>query len=89
MENEITEIKTVDENGEEITLYVHDIVIYDDQEYAILTKSNSPEEEAVLMRLKTEGEDYVFEEIEDDDEFDLVSQAIMDDKERAEEEAGE
>ena len=39
------------------------------------------------MRLKTEGEDYIFEEIEDDDEFDLVSQAIMDDKERAEETA--
>ena len=85
MENEITEIKTVDENGEEITLYVHDIVIYDEQEYAILTKTDSPEEEVVLMRLKTEGEDYIFEEIEDDDEFDLVSQAIMDDKERAEE----
>ena len=87
MENEITEIKTVDENGEEITLYVHDIVIYDEQEYAILTKTDSPEEEVVLMRLKTEGEDYIFEEIEDDDEFDLVSQAIMDDKERAEEAA--
>ncbi|MBQ3101898.1 DUF1292 domain-containing protein [bacterium] len=87
MENEITEIKTVDENGEEITLYVHDIVIYDEQEYAILTKTDSPEEEVVLMRLKTEGEDYIFEEIEDDDEFDLVSQAIMDDKERAEETA--
>lgn len=89
MENEITEIKTVDENGEEITLFVHDIVIYDDQEYAILTKSNSPDEEAVLMRLKTEGEDYIFEEIEDDDEFDLVSQAIMDDKAQAEETSAE
>ena len=31
------------------------------------------------MRLKTEGDEYVFEVIEDDDEFDLVSQAIIDD----------
>ena len=38
------------------------------------------------MTLKTEGEEYIFEAIEDDDEFDLVSQAIIDDAAQEEEE---
>ncbi len=80
---ELQVIKTVDENGVEVNLKLMDIVNVDSQEYALLLPENadieSEDTEVVLMRLKTEGDSYIFEVIEDDDEFDLVSQAIIDD----------
>jgi hypothetical protein len=84
---ELQTIKTIDENGEEINLKLMDIVNVDGQEYALLLPEDADIEnddaEVILMRLKTEGESYVFEAIEDDDEFDLVSQAIIDDFEQS------
>ncbi len=80
---ELQTIKTIDENGKEIDLKLMDIVNVDSQEYALLLPKDadveSEDTQVVLMRLKTEGDSYIFETIEDDDEFDLVSQAIMDD----------
>ncbi len=82
-EKESEIITTVDEDGNELKLKLYDIVVVDDVEYALLLPAdadeNDDETELVLMRLTQEGEEYVFESIEDDDEFDLVSQAIIDD----------
>ena len=86
---EIKQITTIDEDGNEVNLVLLDIVTVDDQDYALLMAEediDSEEPETVLMRLKTEGEEYIFEAIEDDDEFDLVSQAIIDDAAQEDEE---
>ncbi len=76
-------IKTVDEKGNEQELKLLDIVSVDDIDYALLLPKDADpdndDEEVVLMRFKNENGEYIFEEIEDDDEFDLVAQAIIDD----------
>ena len=81
-------IETIDENGEVVNFELFDIVEVEDKEYALLLPSDSDEDndELVLMRLTKEGEDYVFEAIESDEEFDKVSEYIenladMDDEE--------
>ena len=54
-----------------------DIVDFEDQEYALLLPVDDEEnDEIVLMRLSKDGEDYLFEAIEDDEEFDKVSDYI-------------
>ncbi len=79
-------IETVDENGNVINFELYDIVEVEGQEYALLIPAesdNKEEEEVVLMRLSQEGEDYVFESIDDDAEFDKVAEYIesMDEEE--------
>ena len=70
-------IETVDENGNEIKFELFDIIVVDNQEYALLT---NPEEEdsenIVVMRLIQEGNGYSFETIEDDEEFEKVEEYI-------------
>ena len=73
-------IETVDEEGNVVNFELFDIVEFEEKEYALLlpvTKEEGLEEdEVVLMRLKQEGDEYVFEAIQDDAEFDKVSQYI-------------
>ena len=78
-------IKTIGENGEEVELKLLDIVNVNDVDYALLLPldadiDNEEECEIVLMRLKQDDSDYIFETIEDEDEFELVSQAIIEDE---------
>ncbi len=85
MKNEFEIIKTIDENGQEVELKLIDIVSVNDVDYALLVPAdtdidNEDECEIVLMRLKQDNSDYIFETIEDDDEFELVSQAIIEDE---------
>ncbi len=81
---ELQVIKTVGENGEEISLKLLDIVTVNDFDYALLLpvdediQDGSKEEaEVILMRLKQDASEYVFETIDDDEEFNLVSEAIL------------
>ena len=81
-------IETVDEDGNVITFVLYDIVEVDGQEYALLLPSEdaddeSDEGELVIMRLSKDGEDYIFETIDDDDEFNKVAAYIesLDDEE--------
>ena len=70
-------IETVDENGNEIKFELFDIIVVDNQEYALLT--NPEEEDAeniVVMRLIQEDGGYYFETIEDDEEFEKVEAYI-------------
>lgn len=71
-------IETIDENGEVVNFELFDIVEVEDKEYALLlpADSNDDNDELVLMRLTKEGEDYLFEAIESDEEFDKVSEYI-------------
>lgn len=85
-EREFEIIKTVGENGEEVELKLVDIVTVNDIDYALLLPAdadidNEEECEIVLMRLKQDNSEYLFETIEDDDEFELVSQAILEEEE--------
>ena len=81
-DNEFEIIKTVGEKGEEIELKLLDIVNVNNVDYALLLPvdadvENEEECEIVLMRLKQDNSDYIFETIEDEDEFELGSQAII------------
>jgi len=71
-------IETVDEEGNLVTFELFDILEFEDKEYALLLPSDSEDDndEVVLMRLSKDGEDYLFEAIEDDEEFDKVSEYI-------------
>ena len=73
-------IETVDENGNKVSFELLDIVTVDDIEYALLLPSEptdtDDENEVLVMRLKKDGEEFSFEAIEDDEEFDKVAQYI-------------
>ena len=93
MENEERQlIETVDEDGNVINFELFDIVEVDNQEYALLLPADDDEDsedsEIVLMRLTKDGEDYLFETIEDDEEFNKVEEYIktLEDEEDDEEE---
>lgn len=78
-------IKTLGEDGEEIELKVLDIVSINDMDYALLLPADEDEDdensEVVLMRMKKDkkSDEYIFETIEDDDEFEEVAKIISDD----------
>lgn len=72
-------IETVDENGNIITFELFDIVEVDEREYALLLPTDAQEgdeDELVLMRLTKDGEDYLFETIDNDDEFNRVAEYV-------------
>jgi uncharacterized protein YrzB (UPF0473 family) len=79
MDDEQQIIETLDENGNVIKFELFDIVEFDEKEYALLLPVEAEpdeEEELVLMRLTKDGEDYLFETINDDDEFQRVASHI-------------
>ena len=80
MENEEKQlIETVDEEGNVINFELFDIVEVDEHEYALLLPTESEEgedDEIVLMKLTKDGEDYLFETIDNDEEFEKVAKYI-------------
>lgn len=77
--NEDNIIETIDEDGEVIKFELFDVIEFEEREYALLLPvdaeidEDDDESEMVLMRLIKEGEDYSFETIDDEDEFERVS----------------
>ena len=81
-------IETVDEDGNVINFELIDIVQVEDDEsikdneYSLLLpvdengEESDEEKEVVLMKLIKDGEEYIFEAIEDDAEFDKVVEYI-------------
>lgn len=72
-------IETVDENGNNIKFQLFDIIEFEDKEYALLISADAneeDEEEIIIMRLLQEGDEYTFETIEDDEEFERVSEYL-------------
>lgn len=70
-------IETVDENGNEVKFELFDIIVFEEQEYALLTNPDDENDEnIVVMKLIKEDEGYSLETIEDDDEFEKVSEYI-------------
>ena len=82
-------IKTIGEHGEEVLMKLQEIVTVNDQDYALMSiveegvlPSNdyNDEDEVVIMKMIKDGDEYTFETIEDDEEFNLVASAISDDE---------
>ncbi|MBP3925087.1 DUF1292 domain-containing protein [bacterium] len=91
MANEDQIIETIDENGEKVKFELYDIVEVEEKEYALLLPIEENEEDAdelVIMRLEKDGEEYLFETIDSDEEFDRVAsyvETLMDEEEDEEE----
>lgn len=86
---ELQVIKTVGENGEEIELKLLDIVNVNNVDYALLLPADEEvdeEAEVVLMRLIKEGDEYLFETIDDDDEFNEVAKILAEEEDEDAEE---
>ena len=86
---ELQVIKTVGENGEEIELKLLDIVNVNNVDYALLLPADEEadeEAEVVLMRLIKDGDEYLFETIDDDDEFNEVAKILAEEEDEDEEE---
>ena len=67
-------IETVDENGNVVKFELFDIVEVDEKEYALLLPADEEDaDEVVLMKITKDGEEYLFETIDDDEEFDKVA----------------
>ena len=72
-------IENIDEDGEVIEFELFDVIEFEEKEYALLlpvgveVDEDSDESEMVLMRLVKDGEDYSFETIDDEEEFERVS----------------
>ena len=72
-------IETITEDGEVVQFKLFDIVEFEEKEYALLLPledEDNEDAELVLMQLTKDDDDYIFETIEDDDEFDRVSEYI-------------
>ena len=74
----------MDENGNVVKFELYDIVEVDEKEYALLLPTDEEDaDEVVLMKITKDGEEYLFETIDDDDEFEKVAQYVenMEDEE--------
>lgn len=73
-------IEITDDDGTVIKCELYDIIEFEDKQYALLVEVNDEDEEidheVVLMRYVEEGEESYFETIDDDDEFERVSDYI-------------
>ncbi|MCR5266834.1 MAG: DUF1292 domain-containing protein [Cyanobacteria bacterium RUI128] len=72
-------IETVDEEGNTISFKLFDVIEFEGKEYAMLLpldEEDEDEPEIVLMRLVSDGEEYAFETIDDEQEFEAVSEYI-------------
>lgn len=77
-------IKTTDEEGNIHNFKLVEVIEIDEKEYGVfeyiepeVPNKNSEDEEAlVIMRIIHKEDNYYFEEIEDDDEFDKVIEYI-------------
>lgn len=76
MENNIIEI--IDEDGTVIKCELFDIIEFENKQYALLVETETQDEdpEVVLMRYIEEGEESFFESIDNDEEFQKVSEYI-------------
>ena len=85
IDNENSIVEITDEEGNVTKVEVIDLVTVDNVEYAILAPvcehnheecDCEDEDDFVLMRVVKDGEDYSFETIDDDDEFEKVAAYI-------------
>ena len=77
MEKTVNVIETIDENGNSIKFELFNMINFEGKDYALLLPVDKEQsEELVLMEIIKDGEDYSFASIEDDEEFERVSDYI-------------
>lgn len=86
MSEKLQTIKTIDENGNELELQIVDIINFENRDFALLLPMNTSIEdedaEVILMELKkTKEDEYIFEEIQDDEEFERIANEILGEEE--------
>ncbi|MDD3436922.1 MAG: DUF1292 domain-containing protein [Candidatus Gastranaerophilales bacterium] len=75
-------IETIDEDGNIVNFELFDIIEFEGKEYALLIpieielENEDDESRVILMRLTKDGDGYLFEVLEDEDEFKKVSSYI-------------
>jgi len=70
-------IEITDDDGTVIKCELHDIIEFENKQYALLLDVDEDDSgEVVLMRYIEEGDESYFETIDDDDEFERVSDYI-------------
>ena len=81
-------IETFDEEGNKVCFELLDIVSVDEVEYALLLpqgQEETEEDEILVMRLKKDGDEFSFEAIEDDEEFNKIAEYIEEIEDETEE----
>lgn len=80
-QDELQEIVLIDDDGQEHTFHLLEVVEVDERRYALLQPTDEPEdddgESAYLFRIETgdDGDDHLVA-VEDDEEFDRVAMAL-------------
>ena len=70
-------IETLDEEGNPVKFELYNMLEFEGKQYAMLLPLGEDEtEELILMEVIADGENYSFATIEDDDEFERVSDYI-------------
>ena len=70
-------IETFDENGKSVKFELYSIIEFEEKEYALMIPLEAEEKDTmVIMRLVSDEDNYLFQTIEDDNEFDAVSEYI-------------
>jgi len=70
-------IETLDEEGNPVRFELYNMLEFEGKQYAMLLPLGEDEtEELVLMEVIADGENYSFATIEDDEEFERVSDYI-------------
>lgn len=74
-ENKI--IETIDEDGNVVQFELYNIIEFEEKDYALLLPKNTDiTDDLILMEITKDGEEYSFATIEDDEEFERVSEYI-------------
>ncbi|MDO4799670.1 MAG: DUF1292 domain-containing protein [Bacillota bacterium] len=73
-----------DENGNPVVFHIIANLYVDEQEYAILMEETS-EDEVVIFKVTEDGEEYIFESVESQEELDAVMEAYNELLEESEE----
>lgn len=77
-------IETIDEHGHHVKFELIDIIEFEEVEYGLLypIEGFDPEhpekagDKVIIMRLQQDGDDFTFNKIEDDEEFDRVADYV-------------
>lgn len=76
MENNVTDITLLDEDGKEVEFEVITKLDIQDREYVIVTPKDSKDEEAIILKIDVDDNgDDVLCSVEDDEEFNMVNEA--------------
>lgn len=76
MQNDVTSIELIDEDGKKVEFDVITKLDIEDKEYVVVVPTDEDRDEAVVFRIdKDEDGNDVFTTIDDDDEFEIVAEA--------------